>query len=85
MAGVTGNLVKVVGTLFLIFVQFLIYFVDKKFSSACENKEVPMNKKHMVFSELTKATFSFIFNLGTNLLANFCLQTQYYYIPSLTI
>ena len=74
-SGVVDKIVKVIGAMFLIFVQYFFYKVEERNTNISTIMEVPMNKKK-VFDNLIKAFLLFLFSVGTNLLAAICLQTQ---------
>ena len=69
----TIKVLAVIGTLFLLFFQVILYLLEDK-SVSDNNKEVPMKNILLVIVSTTKAILSFTFNLGTNILASACLQ-----------
>jgi len=74
LTGASANVqvIEIIGYLLLIFIQTLLYsFETKKFKSS--NNEAPMKKTFFAIKTITKAVLSFMFTIGTNLLANICL------------
>ena len=68
------RILVIIGTLFLLSLQTVLNLLETGNKSNI-NREVPMKKSVLVIENATKAILSFMFNLGTNILASFCLQT----------